>query len=135
MSMFVFAGFPTLVAWSVVLLVFHVLLQGHLSTRELGKEWNAGARDDGRKPKGRLAGRAERASKNFRETYPAFVGLALGLAVADPLSTWGHAGAVLWFAARIVYIPLYLRGVPYVRSLVWAVSMLGLLLMFLALIL
>jgi uncharacterized MAPEG superfamily protein len=133
--MFVFAGFPTLVAWSVVLLVFHVLLQGQLSTRELGKEWNAGARDDGRKPKGRLAGRAERASKNFRETYPAFVGLALGLGLADPLSAWGHAGAVLWFAARIVYIPLYLQGVPYVRSLVWAVSMLGLLLMFLALIL
>jgi uncharacterized MAPEG superfamily protein len=134
MSMFVFASFPTLVAWSVVLLVIHVLLQAQLSTNELGSEWNAGPRDEGKKPKSAIAGRAERASKNFRETYPAFIGLALGLAVATPFSVLGHVGALVWFAARIVYIPLYLRGIPYVRSLVWLVSMLGLLLMFLALI-
>ena len=36
---------------------------------------------------------------------------------------------MLRFAARIVYHPLYLFGVPYVRSLAWLASMLGLLLM------
>ena len=127
-------AFPTLVAFSVVFLVFHILLQGTLATRELGPEWNAGPRDDDKKPKGELAGRAERASQNFRETYPAFVGLALGLAIADPASVLGHAGALLWFLARLVYIPLYMRGIPYIRSMVWLVSLVGLALMFIALV-
>jgi uncharacterized MAPEG superfamily protein len=132
MNIFVVATFPTLVAWSVVLLVFHVLLQAHLSNRDRGPEFNAGPRDSERKLKSPLAGRADRASKNFRETYPAFVGLALSLAIMAPNSAWGHAGALLWFVARIVYIPLYLWGIPYIRSAVWSVAMLGLLGMFLA---
>lgn len=134
MQIFVIATFPTLVAWSTVLLVLHVMLQAHLANRDLGLDFNAGPRDDQPRPKSRVAGRADRASKNFRETYPAFVALALGLAIADPTSGWGHAGALLWFLARIVYIPLYLRGIPYIRSLVWGISMAGLAIMFFALV-
>ena len=134
MDLFVFTTFPVLVAWSVALLVLHVMMQARFSTREFGNEWNAGPRDDQREPRSVLAGRAKRASGNFRETYPAFVALALGLAIADPASAWGHAGALLWFLARLVYIPLYLGGVAYVRSAVWGVAVAGLLAMFLALI-
>ena len=115
-----------LVALSVALLVFHVALQGVLATRELGSKWNAGPRDDAREPAGVLAGRAARASANFRETYPGFVALALALALAGDPSGWGLAGAWLWFAARLVYIALYLAGVPYIRSLVWLAALVGL---------
>jgi uncharacterized MAPEG superfamily protein len=126
--------YMTLLALSVVLLVFHILLQGTLSTRELGREWNAGPRDEGLAPKGSLAGRAERASKNFQETYPAFVGLLLGVAFAgDDASGWGLIGGWLWLISRVVYIPLYMGGVPYIRSLVWTVSLIGLLAMTIAL--
>lgn len=118
-----------LLAGSVVLLVLHVGLQGMLATRELGARWNAGPRDEERKPAGMLAGRARRASENFRETYPAFVGLALALAMTGDPSGWGLAGACLWFVARLLYLPLYLAGVPYIRSLVWAGALLGLLAM------
>ena len=38
-------------------------------------------------------------------------------------------GALIWFAARIVYIPLYLGGVPYIRSFVWLVAAGGLAMM------
>ena len=41
----------------------------------------------------------------------------------------GAIGAWLWFGARIAYIPLYLFGIKYVRSLCWMASILGLLLM------
>jgi uncharacterized MAPEG superfamily protein len=116
-------------AWSVVLLLAHIFLQGRFATKELGLDWNAGPRDGDAKPKGALAGRAERASLNFRETYPAFVFLILALALIGE-STWvGLAGAWLWFIARIVYYPLYLGGVPYIRSLVWLVALIGLLMM------
>ncbi len=126
--------FPPLVGWSVVLLVVHILLQAMTATRELGSQWNAGPRDDGRKPHGVLAGRAERASANFRETFPAFAALALALAMTGDPSGWGLLGARLWFGFRLVYIPLYLGGVPYIRSLAWVGSMAGLALMFFSLI-
>ena len=115
-----------LLALSVALLVFHIGLQGMLATKELGSAWNAGPRDDAREPAGKLAGRAARASANFRETYPAFVALALALAIAGDPAGWGLVGAWLWFIARLVYIPLYLAGVPYIRSLVWLVALAGL---------
>ncbi len=119
----------TLLGWSVVLLVVAIMLQGQLATRELGVGWNAGPRDGDRHPTGVLAGRAQRALDNFKETYPAFIALALALAVSGRTGGLGAIGALLWFGARIVYHPLYLFGVPYVRSLVWVASMFGLLLM------
>ena len=123
-----------LLAWSVVLLVVHVLAQGVLATKELGQEWNAGPRDDNKQPAGKLAGRAARASSNFRETYPAFVALAAALLFTGEASGLGLIGAIIWFVGRIVYYPLYLAGIPYIRSLVWLGAMAGLGLMFLALV-
>lgn len=121
--------FITLVAWSVVLLAAHICLQSIPATLELGSSWNAGPRDDQKKPAGVFAGRAERAFANFRETYPAFIGLALSLAITGDLTGWGLLGAWAWLACRIVYIPLYLAGIPYVRSLIWLGSLAGLLVM------
>lgn len=126
--------FLPLIGWSVVLLLAHILLQGWTVTRELGSQWNAGPRDDGRKATGPLAGRAERASNNFRETYPAFVALALALVFKGDVAGLGLYGAWLWFLCRIVYIPLYLAGIPYIRSFVWLGSLVGLGLMFVALV-
>jgi uncharacterized MAPEG superfamily protein len=122
-----------LLGWSVILLLAYTAVQGGLETREKGLAWNAGARDGYEPPKGAHAGRARRALENFKETYPAFVGLALAVTVADTaggLSAWG---AGIWFVARIVYLPLYVFGVPYVRSLVFGASMVGLILMLVAL--
>lgn len=34
-------------------------------------------------------------------------------------------GAQLWLAARIVYLPLYAFGIPYLRSLAWLVGLVG----------
>ena len=119
----------TLLGWSVVLFFVHIMLQAQTMTKARGPEWNMGARDDAGKPLDALAGRAERALANFKETYPIFIALALGLAVSERVGGIGTIGAWVWFVARIVYIPLYLRGVPYVRTLCWMVSMVGLLLM------
>ena len=125
--------FLPLVGLSVLLLVVHVMLQGMTATTEFGLEWNAGPRDGSREPKGRLSGRASRASANFRETYPAFLALAFGVIMAGDPAGLALTGAWIWLICRVIYIPLYLAGVPYIRSFVWLGSMLGLALMFVVL--
>jgi uncharacterized MAPEG superfamily protein len=117
-----------LLGWSVVLFFVHMAIQASAAIRDTGLVYNAGPRDAG-KPLGSLAGRAERTFANFKETYPLFIALALGLAVTGRGGGIADTGAWLWFGARIVYIPLYLAGVPWLRSLTYGVSVVGLVLM------
>jgi len=115
-------------AASVVLLLVHVLWQGTSFTRDVGPGYNMGPRDKER-PVSVATGRLERALSNYLETYPAFIALALGLAVTGQTGGVGAAGAVVWLVARIVYLPLYVYGVFRIRSIVWFSSVIGLLLM------
>jgi uncharacterized MAPEG superfamily protein len=41
----------------------------------------------------------------------------------------GALGATIWILARIVYIPIYLLDVIYARTAVWALSIVGLVMM------
>ena len=120
-------------AWSVVLLVIHIVIQGVLTVRETGASYNAGPRDEGREARGVHAGRAARTLRNFLETYPAFIGLALALAVTGKIGGIGALGAALWFWGRAAYLPLYLSGVAYIRTAAWVVALIGLILMLIAL--
>ena len=51
----------------------------------------------------------------------------LAVAVTGGSDTLTVLGAQLYFWSRVVYLPLYLAGIPYLRSLVWAFSLLGML--------
>ncbi|HEY5070622.1 MAG TPA: MAPEG family protein [Caulobacteraceae bacterium] len=118
-----------LLGWSVVLLLVHIAVQGAFAVRERGLSWNAGPRDDALPPTSAMAGRAARALANFKETYPAFIALALALAVTGRAGGVGETGAWLWFGARIVYLPLYILGVPWLRTLAYGASLVGLIMM------
>ena len=41
----------------------------------------------------------------------------------------GATGAVIWFWARVVYVPVFAAGIPVLRTLVWTVSVIGLVMM------
>lgn len=122
---------PTEIAvlgWSVVLLLVYIFAHSSSATRDTGLDYNAGPRD-AEKPKSVTTSRLDRAKWNFLETYPAFVALALGLAASGQTGGWAATGAVLWIVCRVLYLPLYAFGVPYVRSVVWGLSIVGLLMM------
>jgi len=118
-----------LLAGSVVLLIAHIVVQGALAAPLRGAVWNAGPRDEGQPPLGKYPGRAQRALENFKETYPAFIALALALAVSAKTGGNGALGAWMWFGGRVIYLPLYLLGTPWLRSVAYGVSLVGLVLM------
>lgn len=118
----------SLLIWSVALLLVQIGVQALLLLREQGVSYDAGPRDENRVSSG-IAGRAERALRNFLETYPAFVALILAGAVLDQSNGLTQWGASLYMIFRIAYVPLYLAGIPYIRSLAWTASIAGLVMM------
>jgi len=80
-----------------------------------------------------VAGRLDRALRNFSETFPLFAAVVLAAQLTgthNALTVWG---AQLYFWARVAYVPLYAAGVPLIRSLVWNVGTIGIMLFIVAL--
>lgn len=86
-----------------------------------------GARDTPLPPLTGLAGRLDRAYRNWLETAPIFLGLVLVGHALDASPAALTLGSGLYLAARIVYVPLYAAGVPVVRFWIWFLSLIGLL--------
>ena len=74
-----------------------------------------------------LAGRADRAARNMIEAMVVFTALVLAAHIAGKESQAAF-GATIFFWARVVYWPVYLAGIIYLRTLVWFVGVLGLIL-------
>ena len=115
-------------AWTVVLGFVQLLLAATLATAQRGTKWNVGPRDGVPGPLGGAAGRAERAFRNFLETFAFFAAAVLAVVAAGRTDAWTALGVQVYLWARLVYVPLYLAGIPYLRSLAWAVSIGGIVL-------
>jgi uncharacterized MAPEG superfamily protein len=125
----------TILAWTLVLAIVQIMLPAAARNKETGIEYNAGPRDSEGPPVGKITGRLMRAQKNLYETLPLFAAAVLIAHVADrdgALTLWG---ASLFLGARVVYLPLYALGIPFIRSMVWLVSLFGLGLVLLAILL
>ena len=120
----------TYLLYTVILLVAHVLVQATLSDLSKGIGWALGPQDEPR-DQNVIAGRVQRALRNFLETYPAFAVMALMLAITDSGTAQSALGAAVYFWARIAYIPAFVSGIPLVRSIAWFTSLGGLVLMIL----
>ena len=121
----------TYLVYAAILLIAHVLVQATLSDLSKGLGWALGPQDALR-DQNVVAARVQRALRNYLETLPAFVALALVLAVSGRGTETSALGAAIWFWARIAYIPAYAAGIPLLRSVVWFVSLAGLGMMALA---
>ncbi|GAB2781923.1 MAPEG family protein [Halomonas shantousis] len=122
----------TLLGWTLVLAIVQILLPAMFRNKETGIVYNAGPRDEPGPPMGKITGRLSRAQKNLFETLPLFIAAVLIAHVAGRdgmLTLWG---AWLYVVARVVYVPLYAFGVPFVRSLAWGVGLFGLVLILVA---
>jgi uncharacterized MAPEG superfamily protein len=121
-----------LLAWSVLLAFAQMLVAVSGATLQVGLPALAGNRE-GLPPITGWAGRAARAHRNMIENLVLFAALVLIVVAAGKSSDTTVLGAQIFFWARLVYALVYLAGIPWLRTAVWSVSVIGMALLFLAL--
>ena len=122
-----------LLVWSVVLTFAQALVAVTGATLQVGLPALAGNREN-LPPITGWAGRAQRAHSNMLENLVLFAALVLVAVAAGKTNAMTLLGAQLFFWARVVYAGVYIAGVPWLRTGVWSVAVVGLILIFLQLI-
>jgi uncharacterized MAPEG superfamily protein len=114
--------YMTIVTW--VTLLIASALRSRAWTPE-GMRLAFGNRDDLPEPTP-IAGRAERTARNTLENLVLFAALVLAAHAGGVAADRVDLGAQIFFWARLVFIPVYLAGIIYLRTVVWMVSLVGL---------
>ena len=119
-----------LVVYMTLLTFLAIMLGAFLRNREWTPEgFKAGVSNRDNVPEATpLGGRAERAAANSIEALLMFAPLALVAQLAG-IADEALLGATVFIWARVAYLPIYLAGIIYVRSLVGGVGVAGLAMM------
>lgn len=111
--------------WSIVLGIAQLLLATLFSVGRRGLPWGVGPRDEPAPPMGKFGSRIERAFKNFLETFVFFLGAVLIAHALNKHTAMSGLGAQIYFWSRLAYLPVYALGIPFLRTLLWAASLVG----------
>ena len=117
----------TLLVWSALLTFVQMLVAATGAQTQVGVPVLAGNREDLPAIKG-WAGRAQRAHRNMLENLILFAILVLVAQAAGRTNATTLVGCELFFWARLIYAVVYVAGVPWIRTGVWAISVIGLIL-------
>jgi uncharacterized MAPEG superfamily protein len=114
----------TMLVYSTALLIVLVLIQATAGVLAQGLQPMAGSRDGLPEPKP-FQSRTKRIVDNHREGLMMFAPLVLAAALAHISNGRTVLGSELFFFSRVAHAALYLTGVPMVRPLVWAIGLVG----------
>ena len=106
---------------SCLLIIVHIfcpMFIGLLTTKDVSIDYLFSSRDEEIKPSIYLE-RSKRAFTNLLETFPIFIVLIfLSMIKQMDITNLG----ILWLLLRLIYIPSYILGLKYIRTLVWMPS-------------
>ena len=122
----------TLLVWSTALALGQAMLAAVGGNIQKGVPSMIGNRDNDAFTG--WVGRAYRAHRNLLENLVLFAILVLAAQAMGRTNDHPRLGAQLFVWGRVAYVPCYVVGIPGVRSLVWGVSIAGLVLIFLQLV-
>lgn len=114
-----------MLTFSIFLGILQLLVATHLETKARGVAWNLSNREGSSEPLTGLPGRVKRAHQNFLETFPLFVAAVACVQMSGLGDQLSAIGAVVYFSARLIYFPVYAMGITVIRSLLWFVSLVG----------
>jgi len=117
--------------WSVALTFILALIAVNGAMLQVGLPKLAGNREHMPEITG-WAGRAVRAHRNMLESLVLFAVLVLVAQIANVHSATTLLGAQLFFWGRVAHAVIYIAGIAWARTVAWAVSVAGLVLLFLA---
>jgi uncharacterized MAPEG superfamily protein len=114
--------------FAIFLVLIQMVFQSVAGVLANGLMGAAGSRDDEVLVTG-IGGRFERAYYNMLETFPVFAALVLIVHVTESWNTTSALAVQLYFWARVAYIPLYIITIPFLRTIAWVISMIGILML------
>ena len=109
---------------SVILCFVQMLIAATGANTQVGLPTLAGNREGLPEMIG-WAGRARRAHLNMIENLVLFTALVLITAISGKANATTAMGAMIFFWARLAYFVIYLIGIPWLRTLAWLVSVIG----------
>jgi uncharacterized MAPEG superfamily protein len=115
-----------MLCWSVVLGLVQLVAATTMATLNQGLPYNLSPRDLPPPPVRIVTARLQRTFGNFRETFVYFAVAVLVVSSMAKNSPHSALGAQIYFWSRVVYVPVYAAGVPVLRTLIWAASIAGL---------
>ncbi len=116
-----------LLLWAVMLTFVQMLIAAQGAYMQTGLVMLVGNREGFPALTG-WAGRAQRAHRNMIENMVLFAALVFLVIAAGRSNPMTVLGAQLFFWGRLAYALIYLGGFPWVRTLAWFVSIVGLVL-------
>jgi uncharacterized MAPEG superfamily protein len=116
--------------WSVALAFIQMVVALSGCILQVGLPKLAGNRE-GLAPMAGWVGRAQRAHLNMLENLVLFAPLVL---IADMTNRNVELGAQIFFWARLVYAIVYIVGIPWLRTTIWGISVVGLVMIFVRLV-
>lgn len=122
-----------LLVWATALTLVQAVIAVQGALMQVGLPTLAGNREGLPEIKG-WGGRAARAHRNMIENLVLFAILVIAAVLADKTNGTTLLGAQIFFWARVAYAAVYIAGLPWVRTGVWAVSVVGLAMIFVQLI-
>lgn len=114
----------TMLVWSAVLAFAQFLPYAIGRTTGWGLPVLVGNRDNTPEDAPWVA-RAVRAQANMLESLPVFTVLVLVAHIAVPGNATVVLGTQLFFWARLAYAAIYIIGIPWVRTIVWTIAVIG----------
>ena len=119
-----------ILALGALLLFVHIFTATRFKTAQYGRKWNMSARDEAMPTPSLVTGRTMRAQANFEETFPIAIIALLGVVLAHRTSATTALGGWTWLGARALYLPVYAAGIPVIRTILFTISMVGLVMVF-----
>jgi uncharacterized MAPEG superfamily protein len=111
---------------AMILGLVHLTAASFTFKAQVGNAYSVGPRDQDLRPSG-LAGRLDRAQRNYLETFAIFAAAVLLLvALEREGGQLSRIGAMLYLGGRIAFLPLYAAGTPWLRTFSWNIATLGL---------
>ena len=114
--------------FSCILLIVHIfcpIIIGLLTTKDISIDYLFSSRDKALK-NSYYFDRSNRSFKNLLETFPIFI-ILFFFSIINHVDNFNLA--IMWVLLRLIYIPIYILGLRYIRTFIWVLSFLILILM------